>query len=298
MCFAASFARDITPVVVIAGGLFWTKVSGRLSAVDAFTTLSVVALISEPVAMLLLAWPMVGSLVGCMQRIQAYLLLEERTDTRAVMGTYQRSSDTQKQESECAQGTELKLLSRGVKTQGDSPIDAAAVELSDASIAAGDGGGDPILRNINILCPKSSLTIFVGPVGCGKSTLLKAILGEAKVTTGVVRIHTDRIAYCGQTPWLQNVCLRDNILGSSDFDPGWYETTIRACMLENDMRLFQDGDQTLVGSGGIQLSGGQRQRVVRLQLYRNGCWFVNSSSVGISQGCLLASSNPRAGRRV
>ncbi|GJN69634.1 hypothetical protein PLICBS_003684 [Purpureocillium lilacinum] len=161
----ASFARDITPVVVIAGGLFWTKVSGRLSAVDAFTTLSVVALISEPVAMLLLAWPM------------------------------------------------------------------------------------------------SSLTIVVGPVGCGKSTLLKAILGEAKVTTGVVRIHTDRIAYCGQTPWLQNVCLRDNILGSSDFDPGWYETTIRACMLENDMRLFQDGDQTLVGSGGIQLSGGQRQRV-------------------------------------
>jgi len=70
------------------------------------------------------------------------------------------------------------------------------------------------------------------------------------------------MAYCDQTPWLENRSIRDNILGQSPLDEKWLATVLEACALDEDVRMFPLGDLTLVGSGGVSLSGGQKQRVV------------------------------------
>ena len=44
-------------------------------------------------------------------------------------------------------------------------------------------------------------------------------------------------------------------------DHARYERTMNACALQQDMELFEFGDQTEIGERGINLSGGQKQRV-------------------------------------
>jgi ATP-binding cassette, subfamily C (CFTR/MRP), member 1 len=127
----------------------------------------------------------------------------------------------------------------------------------------------PVLRDISINLPKSSITAFTGPIGCGKSTVLKTLLGEALPLSGRMSISSDHggIAYCDQNSWLVSGTIRDNIVGYStsnnpQFDAEWYKTTLWACCLEEDLNDLPDGDSTKVGSNGDSLSGGQKQRIV------------------------------------
>ena len=68
----------------------------------------------------------------------------------------------------------------------------------------------PLLKEINLVLPKGSLTAVVGMVGSGKSSLLSAILGEMKKTQGNLAVH-ESIAYVPQEAWIQNMSLRSNI---------------------------------------------------------------------------------------
>jgi ABC-type bacteriocin/lantibiotic exporter with double-glycine peptidase domain len=56
--------------------------------------------------------------------------------------------------------------------------------------------------------------------------------------------------------------VRRNIIGFANFDSDLYEQVVHSCALEEDIALFPDEDQTIIGSKGITLSGGQKQRVV------------------------------------
>lgn len=79
---------------------------------------------------------------------------------------------------------------------------------------------------------------------------------------GSILTSTSSIAYCDQTPWLQNISIRDNITGQSPLDDKWLASVIRSCALDEDISMFPQGDLTIVGSGGVALSGGQKLRVV------------------------------------
>lgn len=61
-----------------------------------------------------------------------------------------------------------------------------------------------------------------------------------------------------------NGSIRDNILTGAEYDELWYNTIIRACVLDIDMRQWPEGDSTIIGSKGIKLSGGQKQRIVSI----------------------------------
>ncbi|POR35875.1 ABC transporter, transmembrane domain, type 1 [Tolypocladium paradoxum] len=253
----------ITPVVVIAGGLFWTKFSGGMSATQAFTTLSIISLVSNPLATLLSAYPQFASILGCFDRIQQFLLLAERADQRLmVCGTQPKEPSTEVSPPpgfrDCG-SYELQAVKKVSWTHTLWTADTA-VEVSNASIAVSDAR-EPILRSVNLRLPRSSLTMVIGPVGSGKSTLLKAVLGEAHLCEGFLQVGHEGIAYCGQTPWLRNITVRENILGNDAYDSRWYETVVHACLLEDDIRAFPEGDRTLAGSGGVTLSGGQKQRL-------------------------------------
>lgn len=70
------------------------------------------------------------------------------------------------------------------------------------------------------------------------------------------------MAYCAQQSWLENRTIRHNIVGASPWDRKWYSAIRVACCLDPDLEQLEKGDQTRVGSKGVNLSGGQKQRVV------------------------------------
>ena len=101
---------------------------------------------------------------------------------------------------------------------------------------------------------------MVGEVGSGKSTLLNAILEEVVTESGEVK-KKGKIAYLAQKPWIYHDTLKENILFGNPFHKQKYKQIIRICELEKDFDLLPNGDETEIGSKGINLSGGQKQRV-------------------------------------
>jgi ABC-type multidrug transport system fused ATPase/permease subunit len=116
------------------------------------------------------------------------------------------------------------------------------------------------LENINLSANKGELTCIVGRVGAGKSSLLQAILGELRKLRGEVVLR-GRTAYVAQNSWIMNASVKDNITFGHRFDPIFYEQTIKACALVDDLASLPNADQTMVGERGISLSGGQKARV-------------------------------------
>jgi len=133
------------------------------------------------------------------------------------------------------------------------------VGLSDASFAW-PGLKHCVLKNVSLqLTP--GLTMVCGKVGTGKTALLQAILGELDQHGGEKAIPEEMVGYCAQTPWLQSMSIRENILFCQPFEERRYRRVLDACCLLQDLREFKAGDLSLIGENGIGLSGGQRARV-------------------------------------
>ncbi|KAI1810049.1 ABC transporter [Poronia punctata] len=117
-----------------------------------------------------------------------------------------------------------------------------------------------VLEDLNLRFT-TGLTIVCGKVGAGKTALLQAILGELDKTKGSCVLPTQMVGYCAQSPWLQNMSIRDNILFNFPYDPVRYKQVIDACALAPDLAGFSHGDLSNIGENGIGLSGGQKARV-------------------------------------
>lgn len=247
---------------MITAAVFWTK-SGTdaFGASEAFTSLSIVALVVSPMANLMGSIPNFKASVACFDRIQAFLVLESHEDKRIDTSTTAPSPST-------SESNHLVLAQRQEHSDIELPLirkpHATRLVLEHANFTL-KSQTEPVLQGITVSLPKSSCTMLAGPVGCGKSSLLRGILGEIRLSGGTVRVEDvgTSIAYCDQTAWLRNISIRDNIIGPGQFDEKWYASVCHACALNDDISQFPLGDKSLVGSGGISLSGGQKQRVVR-----------------------------------
>jgi ABC-type multidrug transport system ATPase subunit len=114
----------------------------------------------------------------------------------------------------------------------------------------------------------NELIAIIGAVGSGKSSFLSALLGEMIQTDGQ-RVIRGTTAYCAQTPWIQNLTLRQNVFFATPAsqaqhhpeDQQRYEASVQAAALLPDIRILPSGDMTEIGEKGINLSGGQKARV-------------------------------------
>ena len=139
------------------------------------------------------------------------------------------------------------------------PTAATHLELRHASIAW-PGTSRLVLQDVTITFP-IGLTIVCGKVGAGKTALLQALLGELDKRGGELIRSTEMVGYSAQTPWLQCMSIRENILFSSPYEESRYKQVIAACALTEDLANFNHGDLSNIGENGIGLSGGQRARV-------------------------------------
>lgn len=253
---SANLFDQLTPIVIITSAVFWIKDSQNLSVEDAFTILSIVALVSGPLVNIIAAYPTFVAGLACFKRIQTFLETEEIETYRHRLGSEPERSSYQYTDPD---GIELdENVKNGVSkgSQDARPL----IEIRDASFSMKEGS-DQVLQHVNLSIQRSTLTIVAGPVGAGKSALFKGILGEAHLAQGSVKIGQGPIAYCDQVPWLRLESIRQNILGPNQFEEKWFHEVIHACDLDKDIAQFDDRDQSLIGSAGIALSGGQKQRV-------------------------------------
>lgn len=92
------------------------------------------------------------------------------------------------------------------------------------------------------------------------------VSGNGQILLPKHRRHPDQygnkgISYAAQAPFLQHQSIRENILFGSPYEEERYEQVLECCALKPDLKIFEDGDLTEVGSRGISLSGGQKARV-------------------------------------
>ncbi|KAI1279210.1 ABC transporter [Xylaria sp. FL0933] len=145
------------------------------------------------------------------------------------------------------------------KEEGDSDESTSDVEFRDATFAW-PTNHKTVLKDLNLRFTPG-LSIVSGRVGAGKTALLQAILGELDRVKGGCVLPNQMVGYCAQSPWLQNMSIRDNILFNFPYDPVRYKKVIDVCALTPDLTSFSHGDLSNIGENGIGLSGGQKARV-------------------------------------
>ncbi|OJJ73699.1 hypothetical protein ASPBRDRAFT_41400 [Aspergillus brasiliensis CBS 101740] len=250
----ADFAPMATFVVYVIIAL--VRHDKSLLAAQAFTSLSLISLVTTPVLTFIQSLPSVVQCLGCFNRIQEYCCSGE-------------SIDEVKQPHHSVAGktgvsVELKDISKSQSPRKD------LVVFSNLSVGW-TKDAPPVLRDMTLTIQHGAVTMLVGPIGSGKSTFLETILGESLVLHGCADRDASPIAYCSQTPWLQSTTIRENILAGRPIDTAWYDTVLRACGLEGDLARLPRRDQTPVGSNGIALSGGQKQRIALARALYSRC---------------------------
>ena len=193
--------------------------------------------------------------MGCYDRIQAYLLLEEAQ-------TSSRPPPKDEKESPSEPNYQSAPTRAGEKPSPTKSL----LQIRNGSFSYGPTGR-AVVQSLTLEITPGSITIILGPVGSGKSTLLKAMLGEVAVKDGSMQSYISSIGYCPHDPWLPNLSLREIIIGVSDYDEKWFATVLHACALDEDVLRLSKGINTAVGTKGAVLSGGQKQRLVSDNTY-------------------------------
>ena len=132
---------------------------------------------------------------------------------------------------------------------------------------------EPVLRDISLIIEAGQTIAFVGRTGSGKSTLVNLIPRVLEVEPNSVFIDDVPVAdyplaqlraaigYVPQETFLFSNALDRNIaFGVEAAEREAIERAAEIAGLDDDVRDFPAGFDTLVGERGITLSGGQKQR--------------------------------------
>ena len=240
-----------------------------LNVGKAYTSLSLFALLADPLSSLIMALIQFAGSIGCFARIQSFLEKEEHQDQRSRPLSSSFNDSDSSCLSDASKGSKEEVaIKKTAKFSLTEKMLGSGVSCGDNALHINNGSfgwdaeKEPILSSIELTVPHGALTMLVGPVGCGKTTLLKALMGEVPALSGSVSLCTSSSAsYCEQAPFHMNGTIQDSITAFTEFDERWYSTVVEACALDEDLRQLPLADQTRIGSKGVALSGGQSQRL-------------------------------------
>ncbi|KAL9625274.1 MAG: hypothetical protein Q9160_000676 [Pyrenula sp. 1 TL-2023] len=235
-----------TLATFVAYGLLPRPQGERLDTQRVFASLAIMKFFTQPMLMVLQFWTIFISGLACFYRIQTFMQRQDFAEKR-TLGTSASERDD-------------KCVKPGT-TSDSAGADPSFQSISVKSASFGYNAEGAILQDVTLDFEKGKLTMIVGRVGSGKSTLLHSLLGETQITKGSLYLPSPNVAFCAQTPWLQNKTIRDNIIGISEYDERWYHRVVSSCSLEEDIVELANGDATNVGSRGVALSGGQKNRL-------------------------------------
>ena len=154
-----------------------------LDVSQAFTGLSLISLVSGPVASLIFAVPPLMGSLGCVERIQSFLSSETRNDHRIILAS-SKSREQDRRPLVPAMNQDIELQTMTPKTKPSSEA-SNPIHLLNATFSW-SVNDLPVVKDVSFELRPGSFMFIVGPVGCGKSTLLKGILGEVPSSKGFV----------------------------------------------------------------------------------------------------------------
>lgn len=147
------------------------------------------------------------------------------------------------------------------------------VEFRDVSFAY-PGGGQRVLKHINLTIRPGETVAVMGATGCGKSSLVNLIPRFYDVTDGAVLVDgvdvreyeqkdlRDKIAIALQKSELFSQRIRENISwGKPEASSGEIVCAAKAAQADSFIQSTPEGYETMVAERGMSLSGGQKQRV-------------------------------------
>jgi ATP-binding cassette, subfamily B, bacterial MsbA len=151
-------------------------------------------------------------------------------------------------------------------------VTAGQVELKEITFSYQPG--QPVLRDVSLICPGGTVTALVGPSGSGKSTVLNLIerfyepeagqlsIDGQDVASLDLRSLRGRVALVSQDTFLFSDTIRNNIrIVRPDANDAEVEAAARSAYIHDFISKQPEGYETLVGENGTNLSGGQRQRI-------------------------------------
>jgi subfamily B ATP-binding cassette protein MsbA len=157
---------------------------------------------------------------------------------------------------------------------GARPLAGLEREIRFENVTFAYPGGDPVLRDVDLVLPRGSVTALVGPSGGGKSTLASLLPRFMDPTAGRVTVDgadlrdvtlaslRGRIGLVTQEVVLFDESVRRNVAyGTPDVPDGRIRAALEAANALGFVEALPEGLETRVGESGARLSGGQRQRL-------------------------------------
>jgi ATP-binding cassette, subfamily B, multidrug efflux pump len=132
----------------------------------------------------------------------------------------------------------------------------------------------PILKDIFFTLRRGETLGIVGKTGSGKTTLLKLLIrefdgyngniyfGEKPIQKYKMESLREAIGYVPQDHFLFSASIAENIAFTNpEATKHEIEEAAKTAHIHNDILLFPEGYETMVGERGVSLSGGQKQRI-------------------------------------
>jgi ATP-binding cassette subfamily C (CFTR/MRP) protein 1 len=183
--------------------------------------------------------PMLNAAMACFARVESFLKSDARRDDRLPLLGPGESED----DSSSPAGTDIELETIRPVMPG-SKINPGAMNVMITTQNASfswDLDGQPAVFDLSFTLQRHQFCFIIGPVGSGKSTILKGLLGETPASKGFVYQNFQEISFVGQTPWIRNGTIQENILGISLFEETWYNQVVNACGLDGDVSILPKG---------------------------------------------------------
>lgn len=152
------------------------------------------------------------------------------------------------------------------------------------NVSFGYTSDKPVLEDISFEIEKGKTLAILGRTGSGKSTLLHLLVGLLPYEEGSIKVDDvelneinkrhlrKNIGIVLQEPFLFSKTIKDNI---SDNDPSITDEDIQRATtiasVDQAIKGFEKGYETMVGEKGVTLSGGQKQRVAIARTLINNC---------------------------
>jgi ATP-binding cassette subfamily C protein CydD len=148
-------------------------------------------------------------------------------------------------------------------------VQAPGIGFSEASVAR---GGRVATDVVTFDVRPGAVTALGGPSGSGKTSCLLVLLGLAQLHSGAIRVGdhqlssgdsiADSVAYIGQTPWLVEGSLADNLrVARPDAPDTELHSALEKVGATHLIDAHPQGINRPIGRGGHGLSGGERQRL-------------------------------------